>query len=86
MSEQERVMWRTQQTSNSDMTSLDDVMCLTITLLEQSQLYQLEDSDCSSETAVNAESHSASKKRIEHEVSHDHFVGMFLNLNNIHTY
>jgi len=74
MTEQERAQWRAsdygQPNIHGDVTSLDEVMALVIRFLEQSQLYQLEDSNCSvlEAGASMAVSLQANRERVEMEV------------------
>ncbi|XP_069676263.1 E3 ubiquitin-protein ligase Ubr3 isoform X3 [Periplaneta americana] len=74
MTEQERAQWRVpdvgQTSFPGEMTSLREVMALIITLLEQSQLYQLEDSDCniSEEGTCSSEALRAKRENVELQV------------------
>lgn len=74
MTEQERVQWRasdsTEGENHGSVMSLDGIMALIIGLLEQTHLYQLEDTnhrvhDAGASVAANLE---ASRKRVEMEV------------------
>jgi len=74
MTEQERVQWRASDSAEGEnhgsVMSLDGIMALIIGLLEQTHLYQLEDTnhrvhDTGASVAANLQ---ASRKRVEMEV------------------
>lgn len=73
MTEQERVQWHacdSAEVESRDVMSLDGIMALIIGLLEQTHLYQLEDSNhrVHDTGASVASSLQASRKRVEMEV------------------
>lgn len=73
MTEQERAQWRPsnceQSSSCGNMTSLDEVMAVVIELLEETNLYQLNGSNCSvPEGEVGASTAASLQERVELEV------------------